>query len=231
MKLITFQSMEALKSLINNGYLEVNEKYIDMKKASPTYSWVIEKMNEKIINETNAKYPLWCWVKCYNNICPPKHKGDPVEGFDVKITFNKKEKDIFITDFRRYSFLLNNMYIPNSIEDKNNFDKELKRYNITVEELKAYVRPDKYESHRTDRDYIEICKKIRNSFDRCITTDSDILQGCVWRINLNEIEKIEILNDKNYRYGSLNYKRSNGKRKKWINEFYNKYLKESNNEN
>jgi hypothetical protein len=217
--------MEALKSLINNGYLEVNEKYIDMKKAGPTYSWVIEKMNEKIINETNAKYPLWCWVKCYNNICPPKHKGEPVEGFDVKITFNKKEKDTFITDFRRYSFLLNNMYIPNSIEDKNNFDKELKKYNITAEELKAYVRPDKYESHRTDKDYMEICKKIRNSFDRCITTDSDILQGCVWRINLNEIEKIEILNDKNYRYGSLNYKRSNGTRKKWINEFYNKLEK------
>lgn len=225
MKLITFKSMDALKSLINNGYLETDEKYINIEKAGPTYSWVLEKINQYISNENNVKYPLWCWVKCYNNICPPKHKGEPVKGFDVKITFNKKEEDVFITDFRRYSFLLNNMYIPDSIEDKEEFDKELEKYNITEEELKAYVRPDKYKSHRTDEDYIEICKKIRNSFDRCITKDSDILQGCIWRIDLSEVEKIEILNDKSYKYGSLNYKRSNGKRKKWITDFYNKLEK------
>lgn len=28
MKLITFQSLDALKSLINKGYLECNEKYM-----------------------------------------------------------------------------------------------------------------------------------------------------------------------------------------------------------
>ena len=54
--------------------------------------------------EGNAKYPIWCWVKCYNNICPPKHRGKPVEGFDVKISFTKSKEDVFITDFRRYSF-------------------------------------------------------------------------------------------------------------------------------
>ncbi len=50
--------------------------------------------------------------------------------------------------------------------------------------------------------------------------DSDILQGCVWRVSLGDIEKIEILNDTNYVYGSLNYKRSNGKRKNWIEDYY-----------
>ena len=34
MKLVTFQSFEALKSLINNGYLICNDKYIDKKKAA-----------------------------------------------------------------------------------------------------------------------------------------------------------------------------------------------------
>lgn len=222
MKLVSFQSMGALRDLVNKGYLEVDEKYINLKKAGPTYDWVLEKMSERVKNRGNAKYPIWCWVKCYNAVCPPKHRGEPVEGFDVKITFHKNGEDVFITDFRRYSFLLNNTYIPSSLEDKESFDKKRKQANITKDDLKAYVRPDKYKEHRTDAKYLQFCKEIRNSFDRCITTDSDVLQGCVWRINLNEIEKIEILNDTNYRYGSLNYIRSNGKRINWINDFYSK---------
>ena len=112
MKLVTFQSLDAVKDLFEKGYLECNRSKIDIKKAGPTYNWVIEKMNKLVKNEFNSSYPLWCWVKCYNSIVPPKRKGESVEGFDVKITFHKNKKDVFITDFRRYSFLLNNMYIP-----------------------------------------------------------------------------------------------------------------------
>ena len=147
---------------------------------------------------------MWCWVKYNNAICPPKRKGEPVPGFDVQITFNKDKKDVFITDFRRYSFLLNNIYIPDSLEDKKRFDAKLKQNNITIEDLKAYVRHDKYRTHRMDQQYLEICDEIRKSFDKCMTEDSNILQGCVWRINLSDVEKIEILNDKSYKYGSVN---------------------------
>ena len=222
MKLITFQSLDAVKDLFEKGYLECNKSRIDIKKVGPTYYWVIEKMNKLVENEFNSSYPLWCWVKCYNNIAPAKRKGEKVEGFDVKITFNKDKKDVFITDFRRYSFLLNNMYIPDNIEDKINFDKKLEKYNITKEDLKAYVRHDKYNEHRKDDGFLNICSEIRKSFDRCITENSDVLQGCVWRINLDEIESIEILNNDGYRYGSLNYIRSNGKRINWINDYYKK---------
>lgn len=219
-KLVTFQSMAALKDLVNKGYLECDESKINLEKASPTYSWVLKKMNEHIENKEHTKYPLWCWVRCFNNIYPPKRKGVPVEGFDVKIIFYKPKEEVFITDFRRYSFLLKNNYIPASLQDKAYFDKKLKQYNITLEELQAYVRKDKYNKHRTDKEYIEICEEIRDSFDRCITEESDILQGCVWRINLDEIESIEILNDKSYCYGSLNYVRKNGRRINWQEDFY-----------
>ncbi len=45
LKLVTFQSLGALKDLINKGYLECNEEYIDLRKAGVTYSWVLEKMD------------------------------------------------------------------------------------------------------------------------------------------------------------------------------------------
>lgn len=84
------------------------------------------------------------------------------------------------------------------------------------------MRQDKYFGHRKDKEYLEICKTIRNSFDKCITSDSDVLQGCVWKINLGDIENIEIIPDDGYRYGSINYVRSNGKRINWIKDLYKK---------
>ncbi len=220
MKLVTFQSMEALKDLFKKGYLECDKTKIDLEKVGTSYKWIIEKMNERISNPNKVEYPLWCWVKCYNGICPPKRIGKKVEGFDVKITFNKSEKDVFITDFRRYSFLLNNIYIPNNKKEYEAFETMLKKNNITKEELKAYVRKDKYKECRKDDTFIRTCKEIEKSFDRCITKDSDILQGCIWRINLDEIDKIELLKDDGYVYGSLNYIRSNGKRYNWQNDYY-----------
>ncbi|MCM1542596.1 MAG: DUF3841 domain-containing protein [Blautia sp.] len=199
LKLVTFQSLEAFRDLVSKGYLESSEKYIDLEKYGYAYSWISEKMSGQIRNDTAARYPLWCWVKCHNHICPPKHKGAPVKGFDVKITFDKAEDEVFITDFIRYSFVLNHTYIPDSLADKERFDKKLSGQTQAVSELR---------------------REIEKSFDRCITTNSDILQGCVWRIDLEDIEKLEFLNDKSYRYGSLNYRRSNGKRINWIEAFY-----------
>lgn len=222
MKLVSFQSMDALKDLINKGYLEVDEQHINIKKYGHTYEWIIEKMNESVPNEYGTKFPLWCWVKFKQGICPPKHKGTPAKGFDVKITFEKRKEEVFITDYRRYSFLLNNIYIPDSKHDKKQFEKELEKYSVTAEELKAVVRTDKYSSYRTDKEFMDICYKIRKSFDRCISEESDVLQGCIWRINLNEVLKIEILNDSNYGFGTFNYMRKNGKRFDWINDFYDK---------
>ena len=71
MKLVTFQTMEALKELINKGYLEVDAKYIDAKKMGHTYDWVVEKMNEYVPNNIykdkegikfNQFYKTFSWV-------------------------------------------------------------------------------------------------------------------------------------------------------------------------
>lgn len=222
MKLVSFQSMDALRQLIEKGYLEADETCIDLKKMGPTYEWVVEKKNESIPNEHDVKFPLWCWVKFKRGICPPKHRGEPVKGFDVKITFEKAREDVFITDFRRYSFLLNNTYIPDNKQDKERFDEELKRNGIAAEELMAVVRRDKDIPIRSDKVFLDMCGKIRNSFSKCISEESDVLQGCIWRINLEEVSEIEILHDSDYRYGSFNYLRKNGKRFDWIKDFYDR---------
>ena len=155
MRLVTFQQMAAVKSLFENGFLEYDPKYSLLSKYQMAYDFIKKEMEKQVENKNKTMYPIWCWVKCYNFICPPKRKDKRVEGFDVKITFNKDVSDVFVTDFKR-----------------------------------------------------------------CITNDSDILQGCVWRIELSDIEKIEFLPDDGYVYGSVNYVCSNGKRMDWIKDFY-----------
>ena len=39
-------------------------------------------------------------------------------------------------------------------------------------------------------------------------------------MELSDIEKIDFLNNDNYRYGSLNFKRSSGNTKNWIEDYY-----------
>lgn len=220
MKLITFQSIDALKTLVNTGVLETDSQKINMEKYGFPYYWITTQMEQHVPGKENVTFPLWCWVRFKNGICPPKHRGTPVPGFEVKITFRKPENEVFVTDYRRYSFVLNNLYIPENATDHTAFQKELETQKITAEELKAIVRRDKYSVSRNDATFLAVCKKIQNSFVRCITKDSDVLQGCVWRIHLKDVESIELLNDPTHTYGTFNYKRKDGSRFDWIEDYY-----------
>ncbi|MBQ6546946.1 MAG: hypothetical protein IJL74_02990 [Bacilli bacterium] len=55
MKLVTFQTIEAVKDLFNKGYLECDEKKINFDKNSSTYNWIVENMNKRIDNPNNTK--------------------------------------------------------------------------------------------------------------------------------------------------------------------------------
>lgn len=226
MKLVTFQSMEALKVLVQNGYLECDDSYVNTDKMGVAYEWILEQMQRKVPRESDVKYPLWAWVRFKNAIYPPTHKrAVPTDETTVKITFTKDKKDVFVTDYRRYSFVLNNLYIPDSLEENEAFLEQMERLHISKEDLKAYVRKDKFVKHRSDKAFLELCEEIRESWERCITEDSDVLQACVWRINLSDVSSIEILHDRTYDYGTFNYVRSNGERFDWREEFYKSLIK------
>ena len=209
MELITFQSESVLKGLVERGYLECDPQYVDTKKYGRVYDWVISHMRKQVGDPAGIKYPLWCWVRFKNSICPPRHRGKATSGWGIKITFEKPPEEVFITDYRRYSFLLNYRYIPESLNDKRKFEEKLDRIG-----LGGNATRQAYEDHP------EICREIEWSFQRCITSDSDVLQGCVWRIYLSEIKRIEFLRDPEFQYGTFNYLRKNGGRFDWIEDFY-----------
>ena len=65
MKLVTFQSIQAVQDLLKKGYLECNEEKINMQKMGYVYDWIIEKMNQKTKNPHNTKYPLWPTIRVF----------------------------------------------------------------------------------------------------------------------------------------------------------------------
>ena len=211
MELITFQPESILKELVEQGYLECNPQYVDTEKYGRVYDWIAGHMRRQIEAPTGVQYPLWCWVRFKNSICPPRHKGQAKSKPGIRITFTKPPEDVFITDYRRYSFLLNYRYIPESLKDKLQFEEKLGQIGL-----------EKNAGRQSYGNYPEICREIERSFERCITSDSDVLQGCVWRICLSEVKAIEFLRDPGFQYGTFNYLRKNGRRFDWIGDFYKK---------
>lgn len=211
MKLITFQPESILRELAVHEHWECDPKYIDVPRYGHVYDWVAAHMEKNLGKPAGIQYPIWCWVKFKSGICPPRHKGKSSSLPILKITFNKRAEDVFVTDYRRYSFLLNYRYIPESLEDRRRFDEKLASMGLASDA--PYVLYQKFP---------EICGEIENSFQRCITSDSDVLQGCVWRVSLSDIERIEFLRDPGYQYGTFNYVRQNGSRFNWIEDFYKK---------
>ncbi len=213
MELITFQPESALKELVERRYLECNSQYVDTERYGRVYDWIVSHMRRQIEKPTGVQYPLWCWVKFKNSICPPRHRGQTISQSDsepkIRITFTKPPENVFITDYRRYSFLLNYRYIPESLNDQLQFEEKLGQHGL-----------EKNADWPSYRNCPEICREIEKSFERCITSESDVLQGCVWRIYLSEVREIKFLRDPEYQYGTFNYLRKNGRRFNWIRDFY-----------
>ncbi len=153
-----------------------------------------------ISNPHNAKYPLWAWVKYGKISSPPKNKllGFFANNEDVivRITFNKADDEVLVSDYVKYHFMLTNEYLPADMNDKLKFEKLLKENNISNDDLLAYIRRDKYSYYRTDDKFNFVNDKIKNSYKHIFEDLGEYRQGTVWHINKDEIVKVEFINRK-----------------------------------
>ena len=222
MKLITFQTKEAWAILQEKGILTANPSYIDLQKYSVPYDWIVKAMKEqKILPQNKEKYPLWAWKKCGRFMAPPKRKNIHHISQDiVKITFEKNADEVLLSDYMAYSFLLSGLIVPKTHQEYNDFFDELKRKNISLNDLKNFVRNQEAPS--------SVCKlfpKIQKTWPRIFDLKSDVHQACIWNIKITEVQKVEIPTDSNYLYGTMNALRANGTGPNW-KEKYLEFLSE-----
>ena len=208
MKLVTFQTKKALEILQKTGVLRADVSKIDLKKYGMPYEYIVKNMKKLIKPEKNEHYPLWAWAKCGASIGPSKKKNFEGRKQDlVKITFEKPDNEVFLTDYMAYSFILSGHIVPKT---KTEYKQFLQKMNGRLDALKGYVRQDK-----TGKGVAKVFPEIEKTWARILNLKSNVLQACVWNIKLSEVKKIEKLNDCRYLYGSMNHKRADGSRPDW----------------
>ena len=199
MKLVTVQTLSAYNSLLKNGYLITDSKYINTDKYGVPYNFITSKMKH-IENPYNAEYPLWAWVKYGKINSPRKNKllgfFAKDEDFIVKITFKKRDVDVLVNDYIKYHFLLTNEYLPKDFKDQQKFNDLMKNKKVSKQDLLAYVRRDKFDKYRTDKNFEYINKKIQKSYDRIFCNLGQYRQGTVWCIEKEDIVNIEFIHKK-----------------------------------
>ena len=218
MKLVTFQTKEAWKVLQKKGILIANVANIDLQKYGVPYDWIVDKMKKRQISPQHGeKYPLWAWAKCGSSISPKKKKNinHTVQNL-VKITFEKPDKEVLVSDYIAYSFILNGQIVPKNKKEYISFLKEMEKKGISLEDLKNSVRHKNNSRIPID--------KIQKSWKRIFDLKSYIHQACIWNIKAEDVREVEILDDPNYLYGSTNAKRKDGSRPDW-KEVYLTFLK------
>ncbi len=212
MKLVTFQTKEALDVLKKTGILITNEAYIDLKKYSVPYDWIVHEMRQKICPRNGERYPIWAWAKCGSSIAPKKKKNrlNVAQKHLVRITFEKTVEKVLLSDYMAYSFVLNGQPVPKTSTEYAQFLKKIQKENIPLEALKSVVRNEK-----SLPKVMKLFPKIKQTWERIFDLKSNVHQACVWNIKMSEVRKVEMLNDSKYMYGSMNAKKSDGSRPDW----------------
>ena len=125
----------------------------------------------------------------------------------VKITFEKPDNEVLLSDYMAYSFILSGHIVPNT---KTEYKKFLQQNTLLLDALKGFVRQDK-----SGKGAAKLFPKIKKTWARIFNLKSTVHQACVWNIKMSEVKKIEKLSDGRYLYGTMNAKRMDGTRPDW----------------
>lgn len=121
MKLWTIQPIEVLQEIEEKGYFICNpqkSKNIDFGNFSTAYNWLITQMNSRIKDKpSNVSYPIWAW-----HTRDWKHKKPDLRqsGYDtsgtkcVCIEVEIPDKDVLLSDFDAWHFVLNDWWLDDS---------------------------------------------------------------------------------------------------------------------
>ena len=135
MRLFTVQPKEVYDQILHTGmYTCIPDKseYISNSGENfvEAYKWLIKQMNEKIENKERITYPVWAWYKLDGKNELPDFNNTLISyanDYLIEIEINKK--DVVLTDYDSWHFVLNNSYY-NPYEDEKEWEEEEYRYEM-----------------------------------------------------------------------------------------------------
>lgn len=199
MRLWTIQHLQAYNKLLENGVLRADENYCD-NDSRFAYDWMAEKMKYNgLVSPTGVNYPIWAWCKFEGKYKrrDMRERGYAKRGEKiVQLTIEVDDKDISLTDFDLFHYVLNYWYLPVDVSDQENFEMEytdlgfgwndLQNFNIQTQIMK------------------DIRKKIEKSWDHIFDLereDENLIYGSncnksiqvtFWELKLEQVIKAEV---------------------------------------
>ena len=126
MRLVTYQSVEAVNKLLNEGILYIGKDDISFtapfkNKDNPHYQVLYDYITKNMMN-LNGKsddviYPLWAWYTINGKRRITKKNDQFYKGM-YRLEIEIDRKDVLLTDFDKYCYLLNSSYLPKDEEEK-----------------------------------------------------------------------------------------------------------------
>lgn len=174
--LYTRQKKSSLLSIKRNGRLILNdshlrERYMEdtafYRKRLVRYSLMAKEI---VAPAKGATYPIFCHIS--KKITPWPRDGEIVYCLEVP-----KDQIVFI-DSLKWTYILNNMYIPKNPEDKEKYVERIKK--LGVKDEYNFLQGGKYEAMFPD-----VENTILDSWNRVFQVDkwTDFtVQGVLWEI-------------------------------------------------
>lgn len=180
----TRQVVQVKEEIERTGTYRVREEYIRAKNDTISdyylelYRWLTNGIRSRKDIPGDAEYPVWLALT-------PAQRLGPAPG-TVTFTLEVPEDKIFILDYDRWGYRVNDMYIPLNDADEDKHNQELLNQGIPNESL----------LFRTDKGnfYPAMKSKIERSWQRVFEPSEQDLDHCVgviWEIRSEWIKDIE----------------------------------------
>lgn len=181
--LYTRQHKNSLYELEKRGIITNKEFYIKlhMKDISQwflnKYKIFVEMAEKRVKRPIDVHYPIWCSVS-KNNCLKPEYNS-------IIYCLSVPIDEIILFSDAKWDYVLNNLYIHKDIEDRKEYELQLKKLNVTDE---FNFIEGKYKGI-----YPDIEKKIISSWDRIFDVDEAgeyELQANLWHIKKEWVKHI-----------------------------------------
>ncbi|MBW1296345.1 DUF3841 domain-containing protein [Aquimarina litoralis] len=189
-KLWTIQDEKGWNELQTKGVLVPKMEFVepDFKEA---YDWIKKRMIERIGKPNNGdQYPMWAWFQHFDS---NKRKPDlrfsgylPSNTTGYRIELEKEKKDILLSEFELWHYVLNKWYLPIDITDYEIFEKKLDKLNGV--DFKSY--PDSIKN-KIENSWNKIFDMDFESSDISVSFEEKKIQATFWELRLTDIKNVD----------------------------------------
>lgn len=205
MRLWTIQRYKTYEKLIQTGILKADDnEYHKDPYFKYAYNWMIEKMKYKgLVPPIGMCDPIWAWFQWEGKAKrrDMREKGYANRGETiVQLSVEVDNKDVLLSDFDLFHYVLNYWYLPIDEKDGDEFEKRYTDLGFEWHDLSNFkIQTQPMQVIRT-----EIEKSWQRIFDLELADDNFIyrsrnkksIQATLWQLKLEQIVEAQVFTAK-----------------------------------